>query len=171
VIIRSTGLLELLDLLFLAFVAFLVFKTVGSRLLGTLLLGAFLGGMVGFMHRPAVPQIGRLPFDTVITRGEAVRFDETVRPNAELSFNFVVIGSLLGAAIFGFCASMTQTRSPLSTARFGWLRAASAVEMSKLLEASNAADAAGHKFCTSCGRPLGEQWAFCASCGSRRVIN
>ena len=169
-IIRSTGLLELLDLLVLSFVAFLLIKTVGSRLLGTVLLGLFLGGMVGFMHRPAVPQMGRLPFDTVITRGEAVRFDELVRPNAERSFNYVVIGGLMGAAIFGFCASMTQTRTPGSISRFGWLRAASAVDISKLLESSNTPDAAGHKFCTNCGRSLGGDWAFCASCGNRRVI-
>src|SRR5579863_1265397 len=104
---RSNGLPELLVFVF---IAYLLVKTFGSRLLGSIMLGAFLGAMVGFMHRPSVPAMGQLPFDTVVTRGEAVRFDEAVRPNAELSFNYLIGGGVLGAFIFGF-ASMAMVRS------------------------------------------------------------
>jgi len=167
VILHSAG---LLDLLVLSLLAFLLVKTVGSRLLGSILLGAVLGGMVGFMQRPAVPVLGRLPFDTVITRGEAVRFDELVRPNAERSFDYIVFGGILGAVIFGACASMAMARPAVSGARFRLERAKKADHISTAVGASNAnAETAINRFCTNCGSPLRDDWAFCGACGTQRA--
>ena len=163
---RSNGLAEMLVFVF---IAYLLVKTFGSRLLGSIMLGSFLGAMVGFMHRPSVPAMGQLPFDTVVTRGEAVRFDESVRPNAELSFNYLIGGGVLGAFIFGF-AGMAMVRSPAAAHLSGWGHTDPVQKMIPPSEPSSAnPQTTGSRFCTNCGAPLGHQWTFCGSCGTRRT--
>jgi len=62
------------------------------------ILVAILGGIVGYWFRPSVPLLGQLPFETVITRGGNLRgLDVILKGTAEQSFNYVVIGVIIGA--------------------------------------------------------------------------
>ena len=62
--------------------------------------GAVLGGLVGFLMRPAIPLLGQLPFETVITRGSQLSgFDLLLRSTAEQSFNYVLMGTIAGALV------------------------------------------------------------------------
>lgn len=63
------------------------------------------GGLLGFLFRPSVPLIGQLPFGTVITRGSNLSgLDVILRGTAEQSFNYVVVGVIIGA-IAGYVLS------------------------------------------------------------------
>jgi len=65
----------------------------------SILLGAGVGGLVGFLLRPSVVIIGQLPFSTVITRGSNLSgLDTLLKGAAETSFNYILVGVLLGAA-------------------------------------------------------------------------
>jgi hypothetical protein len=61
------------------------------------LTGALLGGLIGFLLRPSVLGIGQLPFMVVITRGANLQgLDEVFVPIAETSFNYMLVGVLIG---------------------------------------------------------------------------
>ena len=66
-------------------------------------LGFFAGGFIGYLLRPSYPylHIGQLPFETVITRGARLdEFDSLLYgPIAEVSFNYIVVGAILGLFI------------------------------------------------------------------------
>lgn len=65
-----------------------------------ILIGAIIGGAVGFLLRPSVPLIGQLPFETVITRGSSLSgLDLLLKGTAEMSCNYMLVGGLVGAAI------------------------------------------------------------------------
>src|SRR5258708_35458674 len=65
---------------------------------GALLAAALAGAFLGFLFRPSVPLLGQLPFDTVITRGSNLKgFDQILKSFAEESFNYMLIGAILGA--------------------------------------------------------------------------
>lgn len=71
------------------------------------LLGAVLGGLVGFLLRPSLPLIGQLPFSTVITRGSNLSgIDMLLKSTAEQSFNYMVIGVIVGAVVLALAAGM-----------------------------------------------------------------
>lgn len=71
------------------------------------LLGAVLGGLVGFLLRPSLPLIGQLPFSTVITRGSNLSgIDMLLKSTAEQSFNYMVIGVIVGAIVLALAAGM-----------------------------------------------------------------
>lgn len=79
------------------------------------LLGAILGGLVGFLLRPSLPLIGQLPFSTVITRGSNLSgIDMLLKSTAEQSFNYMVIGVIVGAVVLALAAGMIgkQKASP-----------------------------------------------------------
>ena len=58
-----------------------------------------LGGYVGFLLRPAA-LIGQLPFKTVILRGANLGgIDRLLVPVAQTSFNAMVAGAIVGAAV------------------------------------------------------------------------
>ncbi|MGB9429958.1 MAG: hypothetical protein WCC11_08820 [Gammaproteobacteria bacterium] len=64
--------------------------------------GIFFGGLIGFLLRPSVFVVGQLPFYTVITRGTNLQgLDSLLVPAAERSFNYLLIGIIIGA-IAGF---------------------------------------------------------------------
>jgi len=64
------------------------------------ILGAFLGGTVGFLLRPAKTVVGQLPLATVITRGSKLTgLDVILKGEAETSFNYMVLGALIGMAV------------------------------------------------------------------------
>ena len=60
--------------------------------------GAVLGAFIGFLLRPSVFLVGKLPFATVITRGGNLSgLDELLVPTAQTSFNYLIVGAVLGA--------------------------------------------------------------------------
>jgi F0F1-type ATP synthase assembly protein I len=64
------------------------------------LVGAVIGGLVGFLLRPSVPLIGQLPFGTVINRGSNLSgLDLLLKGAAETSCNYMIVGVLIGAAV------------------------------------------------------------------------
>jgi hypothetical protein len=74
--------------------------TEGEILFMALLLGAGIGGLVGFLLRPSVPLIGQLPFETVVTRGsDLTGLDLLLRGAAETSFNYMLVGAIVGAVL------------------------------------------------------------------------
>lgn len=64
------------------------------------LVGFLLGGLIGFLLRPAAPLVGQLDFGTVITRGSNLKgLDHLLVSTAETSFNYLLAGAILGALI------------------------------------------------------------------------
>ena len=60
---------------------------------------ALVGALIGFLFRPSAPDLGQLPFTTVITRGAGTMFEEldpAVVAVAQSSFNMVLAGAVLG---------------------------------------------------------------------------
>ncbi|HEY6352579.1 MAG TPA: hypothetical protein VI636_24550 [Candidatus Angelobacter sp.] len=71
------------------------------------ILGAVLGGLIGFLLRPSLPLIGQLPFSTVITRGSNLSgLDVILKSTAEQSFNYMLIGAIVGAVVLALAAGM-----------------------------------------------------------------
>lgn len=60
--------------------------------------GFFLGGCIGFLLRPSAFLVGQLPFETVIARGSNLSgIDRLLVATAQTSFNYMIVGALLGA--------------------------------------------------------------------------
>ncbi len=73
---------------------------------------ALLGALLGFLVRPSAPEVGQLPFSSVIVRGATGPFDEpdpVLVAVAQSSFNMLVAGAILGLAI-GFGLSVMAAR-------------------------------------------------------------
>lgn len=63
-------------------------------------LGSFVGAVVGFLLRPAVPLVGQLPLMVVLTRGANLQgLDRLVVPTAETSFNYMLVGGIIGTVL------------------------------------------------------------------------
>ena len=63
-------------------------------------LGGIIGGYIGYLLRPSIPLIGQLPFGTVITKGSNLKgLDTLFISTAEVSFNYLIIGVLVGLSI------------------------------------------------------------------------
>src|SRR5260370_581684 len=76
------------------------------------LIGAAVGGVIAFLLRPSVPIIGQLPFETVITAGSSLQgLDQLLKPVAQQSFKYLVIGFILGGIAGLIVASVTQRPS------------------------------------------------------------
>jgi len=77
-------------------------------------LGGIIGALLGFLFRPSVPLLGQLPFETVITRGANLHgLDVILKSTAEQSFNYLVVGALLGILagfLLGKLSSGRQTK-------------------------------------------------------------
>lgn len=71
--------------------------------------GGLLGGIIGFLLRPANSLIGQLPFETVISRGANLEgVDQLLVPLAQKSFNTLIIGVFIGiivGALIGYFIS------------------------------------------------------------------
>jgi hypothetical protein len=64
-------------------------------------LGALVGGLLGFLFRPSAPMIGQLPFGAVITRGGDLKgIGSLLKPTAEVSFNYALGGAIIGGVVF-----------------------------------------------------------------------
>ena len=69
-------------------------------------IGAILGGIVGYLYRPSAFMVGQLPFEHVITRGKSLKgLDQVLIPFAEKSFNYMLAGIVVGAAL-GFVVTI-----------------------------------------------------------------
>ncbi len=118
---------------------------------GFAVLGAVVGAVLGFLFRPSVPFVGQLPYDVVITRGANLTgLDTLLRSTAEQSFNYIVIGAILGAVILGATKAMVSSN-------------AAALATPPPLPGGQT-DA----FCTKCGKPLAPDVVFCGFCGTQR---
>jgi hypothetical protein len=66
--------------------------------LGFTVVGFLIGGFIGFLLRPSAPFIGQLPFETVFKQGRNLEgLDRVLISTAETSFNYVVVGAIIGA--------------------------------------------------------------------------
>ena len=78
-------------------------------------IGVFVGGLLGFLMRPAAPLIGQLDFATVISRGSNLRgLDSLLISTAQASFNYLLFGAILGAVggiVVGLLASKKPARA------------------------------------------------------------
>ncbi len=75
------------------------------------LIGALAGGAVGYLYRPSAFLTGQLPFIHVISRGRTLKgFDQVLVPLAEKSFNYLVAGLVLGAAL-GFVVKTVLSKN------------------------------------------------------------
>lgn len=64
------------------------------------IIGAIFGGYIGYLLRPSIPVYGQLSFETVISRGAHLRgFEQLFVPAAQLSFNYIIAGIIIGAFI------------------------------------------------------------------------
>ncbi len=75
--------------------------------------GFLIGGFIGFIMRPSAFLVGQLPFETVIARGSNLSgLDRILVSTAETSFNYLMVGALLGALgglVLGFIAFKDRT--------------------------------------------------------------
>ena len=63
-------------------------------------LGFLSGAAAGYLYRPPAFLIGQLPFDVVIARGSNLKgLDQIYIEVAKTSFNYLLIGGILGAVI------------------------------------------------------------------------
>jgi hypothetical protein len=151
--LRSIGLPELLVLVLVAVV---IFK--GSNFVRGCALGVMLGAFVGFLMRPNVPLVGQLPFGVVLTRGSYLTgLDTLVRSAAEQSFNYMLIGAIIGAVAFGALAKSGENG-----------KKAIPSTPSSPVYPNVAPESPVNKFCTKCGSPFPPDVQFCGICGSRR---
>jgi putative oligomerization/nucleic acid binding protein len=83
-----------------------------------LFVGALLGGVIGFLVRPSVPVLGQLDFETVISRGSNLQgVDRMLRSVAEASFNYLVVGVLIGGVILIVVAQFLSKGQPNATSQ------------------------------------------------------
>ena len=62
--------------------------------------GALVGLFVGYLIRPSAPFVGQLDLGTVLSRGANLRgLDQALIPAAEASFNYAMIGAILGGLV------------------------------------------------------------------------
>jgi hypothetical protein len=73
-------------------------RSVNTFALG--LAGSLGGGLLGFLLRPSEPSVGQLPLEYVISRGAQFEgADQMLMLLAEKSFNMMLTGATIGAAI------------------------------------------------------------------------
>lgn len=73
-----------------------------SAMVAAVLVGGFLGAVVGILLRPAIPMVGQLPVGIVLTGGICLAgVDEWALGIARQSFNQVLAAAVLGAAVGG----------------------------------------------------------------------
>ncbi|WP_440952664.1 hypothetical protein [Methanococcoides sp. FTZ1] len=63
-------------------------------------LGTLIGGSIAYLLRPEAPEVGKLPFNVIMTRGaELSGAEEALIATAQASFNYIIIGAVIGAII------------------------------------------------------------------------
>jgi gas vesicle protein len=172
--LKSIGLPELIVL---ALVGFVIFK--GSNFVRGCAIGVLLGAFVGFLMRPNVPIVGQLPFGVVLTRGSYLTgVDTLVRSSAEQSFNYMLVGAIIGAVVLGAIAKSGEktVARPLSSVeaktRSLPTEAANEAAVAEILRGRQSTTVSTalptNKFCTKCGNTFLPEIRFCGICGNRR---
>ena len=70
------------------------------------IVGFLAGASIGYFYRPPAFLVGQLPFHIVITRGTNLKgLDQLLIPVARTSFDYFLIGGILGA-VLGVVAGM-----------------------------------------------------------------
>jgi hypothetical protein len=73
--------------------------------------GFLLGAGVGYLYRPPAFLVGQLPFRHVITRGGSLKgFDQVYLEVAQRSFDYLLVGGFVGAAL-GIAAAFLLLKS------------------------------------------------------------
>jgi hypothetical protein len=125
--------------------------------------GFLLGAFVGFLLRPSVPMLGQLPFEVVITRGANLTgANVLMRSAAERSFNYTLVGAIIGAVVLAITAGLTMNRKDGS----GNALAKASVSATPVA-ASVAPVKAASRFCTKCGESVLADSDFCGGCGAK----
>jgi uncharacterized protein YcfJ len=84
-----------------------------SKLLAVI--GAAVGGAIGFWMRPSNVFLGKLDFMTTLTRGSNLKgLDELLKSQAEASSNMLIGGVVIGA-IIGFLIGKALIKKPKTT--------------------------------------------------------
>jgi hypothetical protein len=74
--------------------------------------GAFIGSFIGYLLRPSAPLVGQLPLTTVLTRGSDLRgINQILIPLAQTSFNYIIVGIVLGWVIGAIAGLLLSKRS------------------------------------------------------------
>jgi ACS family hexuronate transporter-like MFS transporter len=77
-----------------------------GTMVGIGLPGIVVGGVIAFLLRPAAAAAGKLSFATVISRGGSLKgADEILVPVAQTSFNYLLVGAMIGflvGAVIGY---------------------------------------------------------------------
>ena len=64
------------------------------------ILGVLIGGLVGYLLVPSMPLVGKLPLMHILTRGIFLTgLDTMLISVAETSFNYMLVGAILGGVI------------------------------------------------------------------------
>ncbi len=64
------------------------------------ILGIIAGGVIGFMQRPEIPWMGKLPLGTVISGGSGLTgFNAALKPFAAQSQEILMIGTVIGGIV------------------------------------------------------------------------
>jgi hypothetical protein len=162
--VRSIGFPELVVMAIAIVIIVIVVRTMkNGGAVGFATFGAVVGAVLGFLFRPSLPLVGQLPLGVVLTRGASLNgLDLLFRASAEQSFNYLMIGAILGAvAMAGAKVMVSQGPSPSVAATPSSTLPPSVPTSSPIALPVNA-------FCTKCGAAFGQDVAFCGSCGTRR---
>jgi uncharacterized membrane protein (UPF0136 family) len=73
--------------------------------------GAVIGGILGFLARPSIPIIGRLPLDAVLTRASTYHglASGYIHRVADRSLAILILGAVVGG-LLGYLADRTAER-------------------------------------------------------------
>ena len=133
--------------------------------------GLCLGFLVGILTRPAIPLLGQLPIETVLTRGEGLTSEYLfLKSAAEASFNHVLIFALICTivgSVAGWYLGQKQMIAAVPLASAATVHPTHPLASSGTDAASSSTTAA--TYCTGCGKRLPDAAAFCPSCGTKRL--
>jgi hypothetical protein len=80
------------------------------------IIGGILGGIIGYLTRPSAFLVGQLPFGTVVTGGAGLQgLDQLLVPIARQSFNQMLTGTIVGAALGGIAGAIFRRLKPRSS--------------------------------------------------------
>jgi hypothetical protein len=132
---------------------------VGNGLVRGCALGIPLGAVIGFLLRPSVPLVGQLPLEIVLTRGSnLVGVDRVLQSTAEQSFNYIIVGAIIGAVALGVVGKSLDRGKKVSVPP----------THSPSVPATIASHSQVSKFCTKCGKAFAPDVLFCGMCGNHR---